>query len=214
MSAALTPVDPMQPLPAVGELGIRKRRVSCEPPRVAVLFICYFYRPPSSSIYRTMTSSDHRHNHDEAAVDETSPLLTYRAREDGRQYSASHTLNLSGSLVPEGADPHADNVHKYNSNSDSQSPSVEEHDEDADIEQQDSAQERRDKVFEGMPEIKKQMKYIMPAVAIGVFLAAADQTIIVSSYGQIGSELDALERTSWVATAFVSSKVWRGATPC
>lgn len=35
---------------------------------------------------------------------------------------------------------------------------------------------------EGLPEVKKRMKYIFPAVAIGVFLAAADQTIIVSRY--------------------------------
>ena len=56
---------------------------------------------------------------------------------------------------------------------------------------------------EGLPQIRKQMKYIMPALAIGVFLTAADQTIIVSSYGKIGSELNALQSTSWIATAYV-----------
>ena len=56
---------------------------------------------------------------------------------------------------------------------------------------------------EGLPEIRKQMKYIMPALAIGVFLTAADQTIIVSSYGKIGSELNAMQSTSWIATAYV-----------
>lgn len=35
---------------------------------------------------------------------------------------------------------------------------------------------------QGLPEVKKKMKYIFPAVAVGVFLAAADQTIIVSRY--------------------------------
>lgn len=35
---------------------------------------------------------------------------------------------------------------------------------------------------QGLPEVMKRMKYIFPAVAIGVFLAAADQTIIVSRY--------------------------------
>lgn len=34
-----------------------------------------------------------------------------------------------------------------------------------------------------------------------IFLAAADQTIIVSSYGRIGSDLGALNNTSWIATA-------------
>lgn len=41
---------------------------------------------------------------------------------------------------------------------------------------------------------------ILPALAIGVFLAAADQTIVVSSYGKIGSDLNALDSTSWLAT--------------
>jgi len=55
------------------------------------------------------------------------------------------------------------------------------------------------------PDMRSQMKYIMPALAIGVFLSAADQTIIVSSYGKIGSDLDALSETSWIATAYFLS---------
>ena len=39
--------------------------------------------------------------------------------------------------------------------------------------------------FEGLPDVKKRMVYIFPALAIGVFLGAADQTLIVSSYGKI-----------------------------
>lgn len=60
----------------------------------------------------------------------------------------------------------------------------------------------RQKQYEGLPEVKKQLPIIFPAVAIGVFLSAADQTIIVSSYGQIGSDLNALNLTSWIATAY------------
>jgi len=71
----------------------------------------------------------------------------------------------------------------------------------SEIERQTSA-EGRQKQYEGMPEIRKQMKYIMPALAIGVFLSAADQTLIVSSYGKIGSDLKALNNTSWIATAY------------
>ncbi|TKA32568.1 hypothetical protein B0A50_01676 [Salinomyces thailandicus] len=63
-------------------------------------------------------------------------------------------------------------------------------------------QESPPKQYEGMPEVRKQLKYIFPALSIGVFLSAADQTIIVSSYGKIGSELQALNRTSWIATAY------------
>lgn len=74
----------------------------------------------------------------------------------------------------------------------------------------------RDSQFQGLPEVKKKLKYILPAVAIGVwecvgygdlakmcfkiFLSAADQTIIVSSYGKIGSDLNALNKTSWIST--------------
>ncbi|KAK5026080.1 hypothetical protein LTS07_007605 [Exophiala sideris] len=66
----------------------------------------------------------------------------------------------------------------------------------------DSVDESRAAQFKGNPDVIKQLKYIVPAVSIGVFLAAADQTIIVSSYGRIGSDLDALNLTSWIATSY------------
>ncbi|KAI4203496.1 MAG: hypothetical protein LQ350_001834 [Teloschistes chrysophthalmus] len=56
--------------------------------------------------------------------------------------------------------------------------------------------------YQGMPEVKEKLKYILPAVAIGLFLAAADQTLIVTMYGKIGSDLKALNKTSWVSTAY------------
>lgn len=55
--------------------------------------------------------------------------------------------------------------------------------------------------YQGMPEVKARLKYILPAIAIGIFLAAADQTLIVTMYGKIGSDLKALNKTSWVSTA-------------
>jgi hypothetical protein len=66
------------------------------------------------------------------------------------------------------------------------------------LERQDSIEGRN----EDLPEVKARMKYIFPAIAIGVFLSAADQTIIVSSSGKIGSELDSLSLVSWIATAY------------
>ena len=56
-------------------------------------------------------------------------------------------------------------------------------------------------LFVGLPDVKKKLVYILPAIGIGVFLAAADQTIIVAAYGKIGSELNALNNSSWIATA-------------
>ena len=46
--------------------------------------------------------------------------------------------------------------------------------------------------------------WVMPALAIGVFLSAADQTIVVTSYGKIGSDMEALNSTSWLATGYVN----------
>ncbi|PWW75990.1 MFS general substrate transporter [Tuber magnatum] len=48
-----------------------------------------------------------------------------------------------------------------------------------------------------------KLKLILPAMAIGIFLAAMDNTIVVSSYGAIGSDLKELNRTSWIATAYL-----------
>ncbi|CRG90048.1 Vacuolar membrane amino acid uptake transporter fnx2 [Talaromyces islandicus] len=47
-----------------------------------------------------------------------------------------------------------------------------------------------------------QLKYVVAAISIGVFLSATDQTIIVASYGKIGSDLNALNLTSWIATSY------------
>jgi len=76
----------------------------------------------------------------------------------------------------------------------------------------------------GMPEMRARMNYIFFAISIGVrlitppfqriypiprlttslqvFLAAADQTLVVSTYGTIGTELHALSSSSWIATAY------------
>jgi len=60
--------------------------------------------------------------------------------------------------------------------------------------------EGRKAQYAGNTALRKQMPYMLPALAIGIFLSAADQTIIVSSYGKIGSDLNALSSTSWIAT--------------
>ncbi|PYH98180.1 MFS multidrug transporter [Aspergillus ellipticus CBS 707.79] len=49
---------------------------------------------------------------------------------------------------------------------------------------------------------RNNLRYILPAISIGIFLSAADQTIIMASYGQIGSDLEALNLTSWIATSY------------
>ena len=63
------------------------------------------------------------------------------------------------------------------------------------------ADETKDSYDDG--QIDPKAYWLLPALAIGVFLGAADQTIVISSYGKIGSELDALNKTSWLATAYV-----------
>lgn len=96
-----------------------------------------------------------------------------------------------------------------------------------DIPHEESAEHRQDvdeQTKEPGSDAQKQLKYIVPAVSLGVrqspihflpalpantianteqiFLAAADQTIIMASYGQIGSDLKALNLTSWIATSY------------
>ncbi len=70
------------------------------------------------------------------------------------------------------------------------------------LERQQSLDDSRAAQFAGDPEVTKQLKFILPAVSVGVFLSAADQTIIASSYGKIGSDLQALNLTSWIATSY------------
>jgi hypothetical protein len=50
-------------------------------------------------------------------------------------------------------------------------------------------------------ELRKQVIRISPALGIGIFLAALDQTIVACAYVAIGSDLKALNKTSWIATA-------------
>lgn len=50
--------------------------------------------------------------------------------------------------------------------------------------------------------IDSKQLWVLPALAIGCFLSAADQTIVFSSYGEIGNELHALHKASWLATAY------------
>ncbi|KAJ5570101.1 uncharacterized protein N7459_009531 [Penicillium hispanicum] len=52
------------------------------------------------------------------------------------------------------------------------------------------------------PSLQSQLKYIVPAISVGVFMSAADQTIIVASSGAIGTDLSALNLTSWIATSY------------
>lgn len=54
---------------------------------------------------------------------------------------------------------------------------------------------------------RKRLYHVFPALAIGSFLAAADQTIVVSSHSKIGTELGALDKTSWLATGYVEACV-------
>lgn len=67
----------------------------------------------------------------------------------------------------------------------------------------DSVDHHRAAQFQGDPNARERLKFIVPAVSVGVFLAAADQTIVVTSYGRIGSDLDALNLTSWIATSYL-----------
>ncbi|PHH90977.1 hypothetical protein CDD83_2047 [Cordyceps sp. RAO-2017] len=54
----------------------------------------------------------------------------------------------------------------------------------------------------GIPALADKMHLILPAVGIGLFLAAFDQTVTMASYARLGSDLDALNSVSWVTTSY------------
>ncbi|KAF7535776.1 hypothetical protein G7Z17_g13147 [Cylindrodendrum hubeiense] len=52
------------------------------------------------------------------------------------------------------------------------------------------------------PAMAKKMHLLLPAVGLGVYMVAIDQLLTVATYAKIGSELNALNSTSWIATAY------------
>ncbi|PPQ68736.1 hypothetical protein CVT24_007563 [Panaeolus cyanescens] len=55
---------------------------------------------------------------------------------------------------------------------------------------------------EEQPSPKSFLTLIIP-MAVGIFLCAMDQTIVVSSYAAIGSDMNQLQNTSWIATSYL-----------
>ncbi|KAI1102842.1 MFS general substrate transporter [Jackrogersella minutella] len=75
-------------------------------------------------------------------------------------------------------------------------------DETADVENGGANDAGDDAPNESVPKLKVNMKLLFPAIAIGVFLVAMDQTLTIATYGRMGTELNALNSTSWISTSF------------
>ena len=68
-----------------------------------------------------------------------------------------------------------------------------------DVESDEQAEEPED------PEIvqrRKNIKSLLPVLAVGIFLAFLDQSVVAAIGGDIGSDLHALGNVSWIATAY------------
>lgn len=68
-----------------------------------------------------------------------------------------------------------------------------------DVESNHQAEENED------PELvqrRKNIKALLPVLAVGIFLAFLDQSIVAAINGEIGSDLHALRNVSWIATAY------------
>ena len=68
-----------------------------------------------------------------------------------------------------------------------------------DVESNQQAEETED------PELvqrRKNVKSLLPVLAVGIFLAFLDQSIVAAINGEIGSDLHALRNVSWIATAY------------
>lgn len=68
-----------------------------------------------------------------------------------------------------------------------------------DVESNQQAEENED------PELvqrRTDIKALLPVLALGIFLAFLDQSIVAAINGEIGSDLHALRNVSWIATAY------------
>ncbi|KAL8721133.1 MAG: hypothetical protein Q9225_002116 [Loekoesia sp. 1 TL-2023] len=52
---------------------------------------------------------------------------------------------------------------------------------------------------------RKNVKYTLPVLSIGIFLAFLDQSVVAAINGDIGSDFGALRSVSWIATAYFLS---------
>ncbi|KAI1384605.1 MFS general substrate transporter [Hypoxylon trugodes] len=71
-----------------------------------------------------------------------------------------------------------------------------------DVENGQTSDSDGDAPKEDAPKLKVNMKALLPALAIGIFLVAMDQTLTIATYGKIGSDLNALNSTSWISTSY------------
>ena len=49
---------------------------------------------------------------------------------------------------------------------------------------------------------RKNVKSLLPILAVGILMAFLDQSIVAAINGEIGSDLHALRNVSWIATAY------------
>ncbi|KAK7422866.1 hypothetical protein QQZ08_009315 [Neonectria magnoliae] len=73
---------------------------------------------------------------------------------------------------------------------------------DDDLVRHDAENGRLDDSESARPAMAKKMHLLFPAVGLGVYMVAVDQLLTVATYAKIGSELNALNSTSWIATAY------------
>ncbi|KAL8902493.1 MAG: hypothetical protein Q9207_004650 [Kuettlingeria erythrocarpa] len=72
--------------------------------------------------------------------------------------------------------------------------------EDAEQHQQPNQAESSDVV-----QAREQVKYLLPVLGLGIFLAFLDQSVVAAINGDIGSDLHALRSVSWIATSYFLS---------
>ncbi|KAI1502751.1 MFS general substrate transporter [Biscogniauxia marginata] len=113
--------------------------------------------------------------------------------------TSSETAPLLGPDVSAGGDPA---LVKSNGTitASSETSSTAEDTEAGDVENGTPAKDDDDD--EDGPKLKVNKAALLPALAVGVFLIALDQTLVIATYGKIGSDLRALQSTSWIGTSY------------
>jgi MFS family permease len=49
---------------------------------------------------------------------------------------------------------------------------------------------------------RNNIKFVLPILGVGIFLAFLDQSVIATTNGEIVSDLHAVKNVSWIATAY------------
>ncbi|KAI4183107.1 MAG: hypothetical protein LQ346_006409 [Caloplaca aetnensis] len=76
---------------------------------------------------------------------------------------------------------------------------------DSSVEDAEQHQQPEEAESPDVAQAREQVKYLLPVLGLGIFLAFLDQSVVAAINGDIGSDLHALRSVSWIATSYFLS---------